>query len=202
MTWSEGMIARALAVRFFNGKYLCVVPNCNFTGYECDMLCVTENMRLIDVEIKISRSDLKADAKKDKWWRRTEFWRAFGKHDIHRKCEPVPLEWPRKVWKHYYALPAEIWSDELLECLPSPMSGVLLLHKDGRGVNVNCLRMAKPCKDADRLTPEAAVNVARLASLRMWDQFAVADNARKDAAHWREQYNALKDIQQPTEVSV
>lgn len=201
MTWSEGMIARALAVRFFRGKYLCVVPNCNFTGYEADLLCVTENLRLIDVEIKISRSDLKADAKKDKWWSRTEFWKSFGKHEAHRNCEPVRLEWPRKVWKHYYAVPSEIWSDELLECLPSPMSGVLLLYMDGFGVNVECVRRATPCKDAEKISHAQAVDVARLASLRMWDQLAVADNARKDAAHWREQYNALKNIPQ-REVSV
>ncbi|KAG1254471.1 hypothetical protein G6F68_010834 [Rhizopus microsporus] len=40
-------------------------------------------------------------------------------------------EWPRQVWKHYYALPAEIWTDELLDCLGSPASGVLLLTNEG-----------------------------------------------------------------------
>lgn len=70
MTWSEHAIARALVRQTFNRKYLVVVPNCNWTGHECDLLVVTENLRIIDVEIKISRADLKADAKKEKWWHR------------------------------------------------------------------------------------------------------------------------------------
>src|SRR5690606_35854304 len=46
--WSEQTIARALAQQTFNRKYLVVVPNCNWTGYEADILAVTENLRLID----------------------------------------------------------------------------------------------------------------------------------------------------------
>lgn len=50
--WNERKIATLLATRFFNNKYLVVVPNCNWTGYECDLLAVTENLRIIDIEIK------------------------------------------------------------------------------------------------------------------------------------------------------
>jgi hypothetical protein len=187
MKWSETSIARALALQFFNRKYLCVVPNCNWPGSECDVLCVTENLRLIDVEIKISRSDLKADAKKEKWWRNSDNWRftsaCGGFAQAGPPCPKLPEAWPNKVWKHYYALPKEIWKPELLDCLPSPNSGVLLLsdqQHDGKLI-VTCARQSKPNRNADKLTPEQAVNVARLASLRMWESYRQVEEMRRAA---------------------
>lgn len=183
MIWSEASIGRALALQFFNRKYLCVVPNCNWTGHECDLLAVTENLRIIDVEIKISRGDLKADAKKDKWWHSYytgEYQTVVSKSGFSRQ-DPVraidPRPWPPKVWKHYFALPKEIWTPDLLDVLPNTNSGILLLDKDGypRPVDelmkVTCLRRATPNRDAKPISPAAAVNIARLASLRMWDAY-------------------------------
>ncbi|MBO1013481.1 hypothetical protein IPU70_07975 [Achromobacter sp. SD115] len=194
MTWSETSIARALVRQTFNRKYLVVVPNCNWTGHECDLLVVTENLRLIDVEIKITRSDLKADAKKEKWWHRehlgywptvTELRHSKLSNDLaevrlHRKSryKSTPKDWPRKVWKHYYALPKEIWHPDLLAALPSAQSGVLLLDRDGYprpvgdSMRVECVRRATANGDAAPISPAAAVDIARLASLRMWDAYA------------------------------
>ncbi|WP_442592495.1 hypothetical protein ACSBPU_12900 [Parapusillimonas sp. JC17] len=195
MKWSERTIASALAQQTFNRKYLVVVPNCNWTGYEADILAVTENLRLIDVEIKISRADLKADAKKDKWWRQEYVGSPLRVDDLnasgrlirrrHVYAQQFELrEWPHKVWKHYYALPADIWDDSLQGALGSPSSGVLLLNDTPHGLRISCRRPAKPCRDADRLTPAAAVNIARLASLRMWDAYHQVDQLRqrKEAA--------------------
>lgn len=188
MKWSEHAIARALARQTFNRKYLVVVPNCNWTGHECDLLVVTENLRIIDVEIKISRSDLKADAKKDKWWHRQyvgapRYVDQFNRHGRlisrrHMYAQQFELrDWPRKVWKHYYALPKEIWRPELLSALPSPHSGVLLLDGDGYPrpagdvMRIDCVRRATPNRDAPAISPAAAVDIARLASLRMWEAY-------------------------------
>ncbi|RSE88609.1 hypothetical protein [Achromobacter denitrificans] len=194
MTWSETSIARALVRQAFNRKYLVVVPNCNWTGHECDLLVVTENLRIIDVEIKISRADLKADAKKEKWWRREHigFWpsvtalrHSTWSNDLRvesiarrARYRSTPKDWPTKVWKHYYALPKEIWHPELLAALPSSQSGVLLLDRDGyprpvgQSMRVDCVRRATPNRDAAPISPAAAVDIARLASLRMWDAYA------------------------------
>lgn len=194
MNWSETSIARALARQTFNRKYLVVVPNCNWTGHECDLLVVTENLRLIDIEIKISRADLKADAKKEKWWHReylgqwptvTELrhspdWNDLVVERVDRRSryKSTPRDWPRKVWKHYYALPKDIWHPDLLTALPSAQSGVLLLDREGYprpiddGMRVECVRRATPNRDASSIGPAAAVDIARLASLRMWDAFA------------------------------
>lgn len=182
MKWTEQNIARALAWQFFNRKYLVVVPNCNWTGYECDLLCVTENLRVIDIEIKISRSDLKADAKKDKWWHR------FGERynpekQVYERGKNQGRDWPPKVWKHYYALPAEIWDDGLLDCLPSKNSGVLLLsndHERSDEIRIACRRGAKAQRDAVQISDASVIQIARLASLRMWD--AHLDNQNKQQA--------------------
>ena len=193
--WSEGSIARAIALQTLARKCVVLVDRCNWTGYECDVLAVTTDLRIIDVEVKISRADLKADAKKDKWWRRKFIGYGESK-EIHNEAgrlirveqpslwDSQPLQHPRKVWKHYYALPRDIWKPELLECLPSPASGVILFS-ERRGSVVPVVaeveRRATPNKDATRLKPEEVMDLARLANLRMWEAYRQRDAARVQA---------------------
>lgn len=197
MKWSEHSIARAIALQTLARKCVVLVDNCNWTGYECDVLAVTTDLRIIDVEVKISRADLKADAKKDKWWSRN--FLGYGPREEKRDADGLliyahqpslydnkPRQWPVKVWKHYYALPAEIWKPELLACLPSPASGVLLLrpgqNPDSMPVVVSCERRATPNKDAIRLKPENVIDIARLANLRMWESYHQARHRTLEAA--------------------
>jgi hypothetical protein len=180
--WNEHRIAAAVCRQTFNRKCLLLVDRCQWTGHECDVLGVTMDLRLIDVEIKISRADLKADAAKDKWWA-SYGWNA----ELGRVARIHPRErrdWPPKVWKHYYALPADIWVDALLESLPSERSGVLLVseRKGMRGLLVQCVRRATPNKDAERLTPAQAIDIARLANLRMWDAYERVERIKADRA--------------------
>lgn len=190
--WSEHKIAGALALQTFQRKAIVLVPNCNWTGYECDLMVVEQRLRVIDVEVKISRSDLKADAKKDKWWHR-QFVGYGPVEEVHdengrlkwRRQDPIynstARQWPPKIWKHYYAVPAEIWDDSLLEFLPSPASGVIALVDRGRPTLDACvIRRATPCRDATVLTPAQAINVARLANLRYWDARQNADRLQRE----------------------
>lgn len=189
MTWNEHLIARAISLQTFARKCVVLVDNCGWTGHECDVLGVTTDLRIIDVEVKISRSDLKADAKKDKWWHALAYAEAKAKGRDVSKWNPwehrEPVEHPRKVWKHYYALPKDIWNPELLGCLPSKASGVLLLSDRNGMIDVSCARRATPNKDAYRLKPEQVVDIARLANLRMWDSYQKIDIARRDVDYWR-----------------
>lgn len=188
--WNERAIARLLATEFFQRKYLVMVPNCNWTGHECDVLAVTENLRIIDIEIKISRSDLKADAKKDKWWiRHWGHWNPAA--GAYTSPPPTPRTHPRKVWKHYYCLPRDIWKDELLDSMPSKASGVLLVYENRGRLFYEVKRRATPDKNADRIKPEDAVNLARLASLRMWDAYHQADQAQAESSRWYQQVRAM-----------
>lgn len=184
MKWNEGMIARAISLQTLARKCVVLVDNCGWTGHECDVLAVTTDLRIIDVEIKISRSDLKADAHKDKWWHRyydgtTEEVTLPGGRKCQRQVQQrTPLSHPPKVWKHYYALPAEIWKPELVECLPSPASGILLLREQRNShtpIAVHVERRATPAKDAPRLKPEQVMDIARLANLRMWEAYKRAE---------------------------
>jgi hypothetical protein len=182
MKWTETGIARALARQTFNRQHLVVVPNCNWTGRECDLLVVTGSLRII-----------KADAKKDKWWQHVSYSEALatGKVSAGERWDPyahrVPREWPIKVWKHYYCMPREIWDDTLFSCLGSPASGVLLLTEQkergsrGAEVAVHCERRATPCKTAEVISPAAAVDIARLASLRMWDSYQKLEEIERKA---------------------
>ncbi len=185
--WSEHMIARAIALQTLERKCLVLVDNCGWTGHECDVLAVTKDLRIIDVEVKISRSDLKADAKKDKWWHRS-----FGSYagidpatgrSKYVTPAPVARAHPPKIWKHYYALPESIWKPELLDCLPSTSSGVLLLREPRFSgdpqVIVQCVRRATPAKDTYRLTPPQVMDIARLANLRMWEAYHRRDQVQQ-----------------------
>lgn len=191
--WNESLIAGLIARQVMQRKYLVVVDRCNWTGHECDLLAVTHDLRLIDIEIKISRADLKADAKKDKWWHR----RFMGYGDIVEKRdergrliyshqEPIyevdAKPWPHRVWKHYYAMPAEIWREGLEECMPSEQSGIILLHRTMVGSMTHysgqITRSAKANKHADKITAAQAVDIARLASLRMWNAYDAVQSMR------------------------
>lgn len=194
IVWNERLIAGEISRQTLARKCVVLVDNCSWTGHECDVLGITTDLRIIDVEVKISRADLKADARKDKWWYRLSYDEKIAAgidpqdHDAWWKAGRA-VEWPRKVWKHYYAMPAEIWKPELLDALPSPKSGVLLLRRQERGfpVVVQCERRAIPNKDADRLQLPQVMDVARLANLRMWDAYRDVERLGKDVEHWRQQ---------------
>lgn len=159
--WTEATVGRAVINTLFKRKYL-AVPNCGWTGHEADLLVVDKTLRLIDVEVKVSRADLKQDLTKDKWYTR----RPWRRHTT--QATAVRKEWPDQVWKHYYALPADIWQDSLLTSIPA-VSGVLLLtiNKQGKTL-VKVVRWAKPNRDAKPISAADAIDIARLISLRYW----------------------------------
>lgn len=197
LQWSERMIARALCTQFLHRKCILLVPNTTWAGSEADVLGVTMDLRLIDIEIKISRGDLKADAEKGKWWE--HHWPQWN-NEQSRYDEKQPAErreWPSKVWKHYYAVPAEIWNDGLFPVLASSRSGVLLLSKgrsyDAHGgtmIDICSARRAQPSKDAKKLTPEQVVDIARLANLRMWEAYADVHRKAADVEKVHAMYRA------------
>ena len=159
--WSEAAVAQTIMNEAKLGSKLLVVPNCKWTGHECDLLILERGMRIIDVEIKCTRQDLRADVKKDKWWLDRPW---------SRKPLKTPRHWPDKVWKHYYVCPASIWKDDLLEILPEA-SGVIVLLEDGRwssGYRPRFERRAKPNPEAKPVSVHDALDLARLASIRYW----------------------------------
>jgi hypothetical protein len=177
--WNEGNIARILAQKLFQTD-ICLVPNCTWTGSETDLLVVTTDLFLIDVEIKISRTDLKNDLKKDKWWSKSYKHRVDPQTGQRLPPEITERTHPYKIWKHYYAFPKDLWIDDLYASIPSA-SGVLLLShwKDHLSTadqfSVHCIRRAKPNRKATPILTEHALEIARLANIRMWNAYKQVD---------------------------
>lgn len=161
--WTADLVASYLTQLPSIASKLLVVPTCFWYGHEADLLVIENKLRIVDIEIKISRADLKADLKKDKWYRRRPWSR--------RHEPPQRLEWPDKVWKHYYAMPASIWTPELLEFIPAA-SGVIIVGPDlgynGRPTAVDIRRRAVPNKAAKPISQADVFDIARLSSLRYW----------------------------------
>lgn len=181
MKWSERQIASWLARFTFSHKHLIIVPNCSWPGSECDLLVVTPNLRIIDVEIKVSRADLKADASKDKWFHHWDY-KIDGPYTSDAHLKRRHREFPRRVWKHYYCMPQEIWKPELLTEIAA-VSGVLLIREnrhDKNDFSIYCERMAKPNRDAQKIDAEDAIDIARLASLRMWDAYKTLEDRMRE----------------------
>lgn len=63
VVWSEKLIARAICRQVLDKRCLVMLENCKWTGHECDVLGLTTKGQIIDIEVKISRADFKADAK-------------------------------------------------------------------------------------------------------------------------------------------
>lgn len=198
-TWNERLLAGEIARQTLAKKCVVLVDRCNWTGHECDVLGVTTDLRIIDVEIKISRADLRADARKDKWWHRF----VGGHETVETKRGPerravytqTALQWPRRVWKHYYCMPAAVWDDALFDALPARESGVLVVaNSPGESLAVRCVRRATPNRNAARLTPEQVMDIARLANLRMWDAYRQAESAQVVARLLRKELDAVEVV--------
>jgi hypothetical protein len=155
--WSEAGISKALVYGLFQRAVLCV-PNCRWTGHECDLLIIHKSLRIIDVEIKIDRADLKVDAFKDKWL-----------HGQYSSGVRPRRDWPMRVWRHYYVVPANVWTPDLLGTLGSSYSGIVTIKEQESGMYVNhVVRRARSNPHAAKLTSEQVIDIARLAGLRLW----------------------------------
>jgi hypothetical protein len=173
--YNERAIARHLAREKFSGMLL-VVDNTYHLGDEADLLIVNHrNLHYIDVEIKVSRADLKADRHKDKWRSSAPAWPRGTQRP------ETPLEWPRRVWKHYYCVAEPVWQPELLEHV-GPRSGVFTIRIDDDG-HFGGIRVQRKCTAnpaAKPATPEEIIKLAYLANVRMHEAYRRLDECRAE----------------------
>jgi hypothetical protein len=128
-------------VRYFNPRLNTIVPNVWWgmgLNHECDLFVLTKSGFAYEVEIKVSRSDIKADLKKP-----------YG-HDS------------RLLRKLYFAIPEKLTGS--IDLIPE-RAGVLTVSNTG---HVEKLREAKPYPQAVRLSPEQQFKVAKLGTMRVW----------------------------------
>ena len=125
----------------------------NIVNHECDMLIVTKNRYLTEVEIKISLSDLKADFKKE-----------------HQHKD-------ENIKNFYYAFPEEM-KEKAIELIPEG-AGILIAVEKECGIpyrKIECYRKPKINKEAKPINDIVLLKIYRLGYLRYWNYRMLGGN--------------------------
>ena len=165
---------------------ICFEAAVNF-GELSDVLVVTDARRLYEIEVKISISDLKHDADKQK---HQLFKNGISSRDIYEgRFSPHTLVVNQPVNRFYFAVPKEIWvpAEEIIERM-YPYAGLLSVN----GGYVDHKRQAKAIhnnklsfKTIVSLTKEQSGTLCRLSR-------ALVDSNQIAAERWEE----LKTLRQ------
>lgn len=126
----------------FGYRHNLIVPNVSwgiFHHQEVDVLILRPSGYAVEIEIKVSVSDVKRD---------------LDKHHAHNS---------RLVRQTWFAMPDTI-ANKATPMIPDRF-GVLAVYQDGR---VRTLRVAKVNKDACKWTTERIAKLHELAAMRIW----------------------------------
>lgn len=138
----SGNIELAIA-NYYDFRQNMIVPNVGYgLGiHECDLLIVRKSGYAIEVEIKISIADLKAD---------------FNKTHGHRST---------KIKYLYYAIPEKL-KEKALPLIPEN-AGLFIIKEESN--YVICVKPAIQNKSARKLSVEEIEQLGRLATMRIWN---------------------------------
>ena len=132
-----------LTAEFFGIRKNLIVPNVYWgfgLRYEADLVVVTRSRYAYEVELKVTKSDLKAEAKKAK----------------HAHNSP-------KFKRLYYSMPEKIFDPELV-----PERAGIILASDYRGkTRLELHRKPKDVK-ADPITESEYLKLLELCAMRLW----------------------------------
>jgi hypothetical protein len=128
---------------YFDPRRNMIVPNVSWgmNLHECDLLIMTKSRYLYEIEIKISKSDLKKDLEK--------------RHG-HKS---------NKIKRLYFAMPEHL--RDCAELIPE-RAGIILVIDKGSYRRCNTIRPAKDNNESVPLTIEESFNLARLGVLRIF----------------------------------
>ena len=120
----------------------------NIVNHECDMLIVSKNQYITEVEIKISLSDLRADFKKE-----------------HQHKD-------ENIKNFYYAFPEEM-KEKAIKLIPEE-AGILIavkkhLNSGYEYRDIECYRKPKINKEAKPINDIVLSRIYRLGYLRYWN---------------------------------
>ena len=154
-----------LLARYFSYQQNIIVPNISYglNLHEVDLLVIKQSHYAIEIEIKISVADLKADLKKP--------------HG-HRS---------NKIKLLYFAVPSEI-KDKALELIPERAGLLTITHDIAKRSNghfsnryyVSAIKAPIVNKLARKLTDKEISKVYELASMRIWNLKEIIYRLRKD----------------------
>lgn len=130
---------------WFGYRQNLIVPNVSWglNIHECDLFIVSQAGYATEVEIKISKADLKKDADKP-----------------HKHQSDL-------IKNLYFAIPEKL--EGCVEYIPE-RAGIIIVYRLKHHDDLFCkvLRKPKPNKTARKLTDEERYIVARLGALRIW----------------------------------
>ena len=130
-------------IKHFNPRVNLVIPNVSWGmfRYELDLVVMTKQGCLYEVEIKVSRADLKKDLQKR------------HKH-INDKIKYL-----------YFAITRPLL--DLIELIPKE-AGVFVVEEGGKDYNSYCKLIREPkCKSEYKVTEQERYQLARLGTLRI-----------------------------------
>jgi len=139
---------------YFGYRQNIIIPNASWgiNLHECDLLIIRKSGYGIEVEIKISKSDLKADAKKG------------HNHNDNRLSEL------------YFAIPN--YMEDCIEYIPE-RAGILILTKVNYGIDLHRLRKPQVNKSRSKFNKDEMLKVAHLGAMRIWDLKRTLNGYRK-----------------------
>lgn len=134
---------------FCRRRWLCV-PNVSWgwgLSYEADLICIGKNGKCVEIEIKVSRHDIRQDAAKSKW--------RNGLDD--------------RISRFYYAVPLDLMAPAL-DSIPEYCGLLTVAPRVGTHMAVATItRPAKTIAGARNPTPAEIQNLGRLGVMRYWD---------------------------------
>ena len=146
--------------QYFNPRIHLIVPNIShgMNLHECDLLVMNGKNYGVEVEIKITKADLKKDAEK-----------SHG----HRS---------NKIRRLFFAIPEYLYTDDIIALIPE-RAGIFIVKPREEVIRViydqkssyftrpKCIikRTAKINKDARPFTDKERVEMGRLGMLRYWN---------------------------------
>jgi hypothetical protein len=130
----------------FNYRQNIIVPNVSWgvNLHECDLLIIRKSGYGIEVEIKVTKSDLKADAKKP-----------------HEHTDRMD-----RLSELYFAIPD--YMKNCVEYIPE-RAGILLVSKHDGYFGLSMLRSPQINKNRRKFTDSEMLKVAHLGTMRIWN---------------------------------
>lgn len=137
--------------KYFDVRRNIIVPNISWglLSHEVDLLVVRKSGIAVEVEIKISVQDLKADFKK-------------SHHHIEKQ---------NRITEFYYAMPKDIY-EKCIDIIPKS-AGIIICeryinYKKESAVKATLLRKSTRIKGSRKLTSEEQFKVAKLGCMRIF----------------------------------
>ena len=145
---------------YFSPRVNLIVPNVSWglLFYEVDLLVVTPSNYCYEIEIKTSRSDLKADMQK--------------RHGHNSK----------KMRRLYFAIPDYMKSN--IEFIPA-RAGILMVsapYENASNLKCKCVRDPVNNNEAQKLSDADRFQVARLGTMRIWSLKEIVRHKAWEAA--------------------